>query len=185
MTAGRIVAISETMTPYPPSFGDNGVLFALSFGSVLAISSFGLIVALWIGRDLWRDRIRDHPLSLIFLFRAMVMLVSCAAFTRAFPEVVYMSCYGDPAIPTWLTGYVLTWKRAMDLIALPMVVSWQFILVSIYPFMIIALSNRPDISTEIDLLNVWPRMMRPALIFVLVIVIAGLMAFAKGSGLGR
>ncbi len=183
--AETIITIGRKLSPYPPSFGDNPWLFAGAFGAVLSIATFAAIVAVWISRDLWRDRMHDHPLTLVFLFRLLTLFVAWAAFVRSFPEVVYMSCYGDPDISPTFLGWVLAYKRFMDLLALPIVASWMGILVSIYPFVVIALRERADVTTKIDPLSVWPRIARPVLIFVLVVVIASLMAMAKGYGLGR
>lgn len=175
--------IAAQASPYPPSFGGNAILYAGAFAAVLSIAVFALIVAVWIGRHLWIDRMNDHPRTLIFQFRLMVLLVATAAFIRSFPEVVYMTCYGDPDISPRFLSAVLPTKRVMDLLALPIVTAWMAVLVSIYPFVVIALRYRVDVTDEVDLLSAWPRIARPVSIFALVIVIAILMAIAKGYGL--
>jgi hypothetical protein len=183
--ATTVTAIASSMSPFPPSFGNNPWAFGSAFMAVLSISVFAAVVLGWMVRDIWHFRFIDHPRSLAFLFRVMAALCATAAFIRCSPEVVYMSCFGDPNVSNEFVGRVLMVKRLFDTITLPVVAGWMLILVAIYPFVIPALRNRREHTIEIDFVSVWPRIARPALIFVLVVLIASLMAVAKGAGIGQ
>jgi hypothetical protein len=178
-----VTAVATSLSPYPPSFGNNPWAYGAAFASILSIAVFGVIVVGWMLRDIWRDRKLDHPYSLVFQFRFMVLCASAAALIRSFPEIVYMSLYGDPAVDDRQIALVLTVKRAMDAIALPIVSTWMGVLVSIYPFVIIALRNKVTHTVQVDPVSSWPRVARPAGIFALVVVISSLLAVAKGYGL--
>ena len=185
---GKDVAVKITqqgleMSPFPPSFGNNPALYASSLAALLAIGTFGLIIARWMIRDLWRDRFTDHPTSLIFCFRAMMMFAGGAAFLRTMPEVAYMTCYGDKTIDPWTIALILSIKRAADTLSLPVVVSWMALLVLIYPFVSVALRSQPAREVRIDPIAFWPRLVRPVVIFLIVVSIAVLMAVAKRSGM--
>lgn len=182
--AATINDIARVLSPYPPSFGDSPWLYGGALAAVLSIAVFALIVLGWMIRDAWAFRFVDHPKSLAFLFRAMMGSVALAAFLRSAPEVVYMTCFGDPNISTSFISHVLLVKRSFDTLALPVVSLWMAILVSIYPFLMIVLRSRAAYTMQIDLAGVWPRLGRAVLIFVVVVVIAALMAVAKGYGLG-
>lgn len=178
--SAKVVAISTTLSPYPASFNGNPWLYGMSLASLMAITMFGVTVAGWMARDIWRDRFHDYPTSPAFLFRAMVMIISFTAFIRCVPEVAYMTLYGEVTGDTMST--ILSVKRAMDVLALPSVVSWMTILVLIYPFVIIALkAQRVSGMNAIDPLSVWPRLMRPLAVLFSILVIASLMAVAKGA----
>jgi hypothetical protein len=183
--AETVVRAGTAMSPYPSSFGDNPYLYALALAAILAIAVFGLIIAGWMVREIWRFRFVDHPRSLAFLYRIMILLAASAAFVRSAPEVVYMTIYGDPGTDPKTVAAVLTIKRAMDTIALPSVAGWMAVFVATYPFVIIALRDRTTKTIEVDLVALWPRAARPLLIFLCVMLIASLMAIAKGYGIAR
>lgn len=176
----KIAAISTTLSPYPASFNGNPWLYGMSLASLMAITMFGAIVSGWMLRDIWRDRFNDHPTAPAFLFRLMVAIISFTAFIRCLPEVAYMTCYGEVTGDTM--GRILTVKRMADVLALPSVVGWMTILVLIYPFVMLALkAQRTHGISKVDPLGVWPRLVRPFAILFTILVIASLMAVAKGA----
>lgn len=183
--ARMINGIAVTLSPYPPSFGNNPWIYGAALASVLCIAVFAMIICCWMVRDTWRFRFIDHPTSIAALFRFMMGGVALAAFVRSAPEVVYMTCFGDPDIsPSFLSGALLV-KRIFDIFALPMVTLWMAILVSIYPFLMLILRSRVTHTMHVDIASVWPRLVRALLIFVVVAIIAALMAVTKGYGLGQ
>jgi hypothetical protein len=176
----KIAAISTTFSPYPASFNGNPWLYGMSLASLMAITMFSAIVCGWMMRDIWRDRFNDHPTTPVFLFRLMVAIISFTAFLRCLPEVAYMTCYGEVTGDTM--GQILTVKRMADVIALPLVVGWMTILVLVYPFVTLALKAHRQLGIGfVDPLGVWPRLVRPVAILFTILVIASLMAAAKGS----
>lgn len=178
--AAKVAAIGSSMSPYPPSFNGDPVLYGTSLASLMTITMFACVTWSWMARDLWRDRYRDHPLSLAFLFRAMIATVSFVSIIRCLPEVAYMTCYGE------VTGYrmsqILVVKRMADTLALPTVAGWMGMLVLIYPFVIVALHAR-DVRQVVvtDPLSVWPRLMRAAVMALVILCIAALIALSKGA----
>jgi len=182
--AATVNDIARVLSPYPPSFGDDPWLYGGALAAVLSISVFASIVFGWMIRDTWRFRFIDHPASLAALFRFMIGGVALSTFVRSAPEVVYMTCFGDPNISPVFIARVLLIKRSLDTLALPVVALWMAILVSIYPFVMLVLRSRITHTLEVDLMSVWPRLGRAVLIFLVVVVIAVLMAVAKGYGIG-
>lgn len=178
--AAKIAAIGSAMSPYPPSFDNSAWLYFVSLVSLMCITMFNSVVGGWMVRDLWRDRFIDHPKSLAFLFRLMLAVISSIGFLRCLPEVAYMTCYGE--VTGAMMSKILAVKRIADTLALPNVVLWQTILALIYPYVMIALKTQEARATVIlDPVTVWPRLARPFVIFTTILVIASLMAVAKGE----
>jgi hypothetical protein len=177
--AAKVVAISTALSPYPASFDNSPVRYAFALGSLMSIMMFGGIVACWMGRDIWRDRKERPPTPALLLFRLMMGTCGFAAFLRCLPEVLYMSAYGE------VTGdrmaIILTAKRLADIASLPVVVGWMAILVCIYPAIVIVLrAHRPLAAPRpISRFDRWHHLGMPAVIFVTIVLIASLMAYAK------
>jgi hypothetical protein len=178
--AARVSAISAAHSPYPASFNNNGWLYFSSLTSLMCISMLCAVVFGWMARDIWRDRFEDHPLSLAFLFRFMVAVISSIGFIRCAPEVAFITCYGE--VTGDMMSRILTMRRFADTLALPNVVLWQAILALIYPFVMIALkSQQARAVVVLDPLSVWPRLVRAFVIVVTIVVISAAMALGKGA----
>jgi hypothetical protein len=180
-TAGMAM-VSPAPSPFPASFQGNPFLYGATLASLLTIGVLGVLIVRWMARDLWRDRHVDHPRSIAFLFRLMILIAGTVATLRTLPEVIFMTCYGDPGVSADLLSLILTVKRVLDIVSLPFVTAWMTILVMIYPFTMLTLRAMPARSVEIDLSSAWFRLVKPSLIFVTVIAISTLMATAKTGG---
>lgn len=178
--AARLSSYATTLSPYPPSFDNSAFLYGSALFSLMSIAMFGAVVAGWMARDIWRDRYHDHPFSLACLFRAMVGIAALTGFIRCLPEVAFMTCYGE--VTGYWMGRILTVKRIADSLSLFTVLFWMTTLVLIYPFVIISLhSMAARHIVVVDPVSVWPRLMRPLTIVATILLIAFLMAVAKGS----
>lgn len=180
--AARAARELVDMTHLPPSFDGNPWLYASALTSVMCIACLGIAVAVWMARDVWRDRYISHPKSLLFLFRMMMGLAGFAAFTRSMPEVLYLQVYGDPDVSATVQGAITTAKRVADSLALWLVLGWMLILVAIYPAVCVALKTPPARFVEVDALSTWPRLGRPILIFVIIAGLSIAFAYAKVYG---
>jgi len=176
-----VVRVAAELSPYPPSFANNGYLYFAALASLLAISICGGIIVRWMLTDLWKFRHRDHPSTLIFGFRVMMMLCGSAALVRCLPEVAYMTCFADPSVSPRVMANILIVKRAFDILALPTILGWMAILSMIYPFVSIALTSGEGRAVRIDVIALWPRLAKPAIVLVVVLAISFLMAIAKGT----
>lgn len=170
-------------SPLPLSFNGSPLLYAAALASVMAIACLGLAIAGWMARDTWRDRWTVHPRSLLFCFRAMMGIAGFAAFFRAMPEVLFLQVYGDPDVSPEVQAAILTAKRIADTTALWFVLTWMFILVPIYPHVCMALRQGIPRGVVVDSLGTWPRLARPFLTFVIILIAA--MAFAYGKVYAR
>lgn len=178
--ASRVTSYSTTQSPYPASFDNSGVLYGLALHALLCISVCALIFWCWMARDIWRDRFNSHPTSLLFSFRAIFLLICTAAFMRAMPEVIYMTRYGE--VSGDVMAKILAVKRIADIFTLPVVMTWMAWFIVVYPFNVIELKSfRAETTKSFNFLGVWPRLIRPALIFIVVAAISAMIAIAKGS----
>lgn len=178
--AEKVISVGTANSPFPASFNDNPWLYGASLAALICVDVFFFIVAWWMSRDLWRDRWVDHPTTLVFLWRLMLVAICGGAFIRILPEVLVMTLYGEVTGHTM--GIILSVKRSADIIALPIVLFWMAILVLIYPNMMIVLKDKMIRSiTVIDPLTVWPRLMRALVIMLTVIFISTGISIAKWS----
>lgn len=181
--AERSVAQLTQLSHLPPSFDGNPFLYAWALTSVMTIACLGIGVAGWMARDTWRDRYRVHPQSLLFLYRCQMGLCGFAAFFRAMPEVLYLQVYGDPDVSPALQGAIITAKRIADGLALWPVAAWVLIMVATYVPLVLALTTGPARGVIVDVPTTWPRLRRPAFLFVCIVLTA--IAFAYGKVYAR
>lgn len=166
----------------PQSFDGNPFLYASSLASLMSIACLGLAVAGWMMRDIWADRFIVHPKSLLFTFRTMITIIALTGFMRCMPEVLYLQAFGDDDISRDTVALILTAKRAADTLALPMVASWMLLFVAIYPPIAIALKQGPTRYVVVDRAATWPRLVRPAFLFLIIAAISVMMAYSKVYG---
>jgi hypothetical protein len=167
------------LTNLPPSFDGNPFLYATALTSVMSIACLGLAVTGWMARDTWRDRWCVHPRTLLFSFRLMMGLAGFAAFFRSMPEVLYLQVYGDPDVSSQVQGAIITAKRVADSLALWLVLAWMLILVTIYPHICLVLKHGTVRQIKLDTLATWPRLVRPAGVFLVILVVAAAFAYGK------
>ncbi len=177
--AKQSVEILAEMSNLPPSFDGNPLLYAMALTSVMSIVCLGIAVADWMARDTWRDRWCVHPRSLLFGFRGMVGLAGFAAFFRSMPEVLYLQVYGDPDVSVAVHAAIITAKRVADSLALWLVLGWMLILVCIYPHLVLVLKHGTVRQIRVDPLSTWPRLVRPVVCFIVILVVAAAFAYGK------
>ena len=166
----------------PTSFDGNGILFAAALTSLMCMACLGLAVVGWMARDTWRDRYYVHPLSLVFTFRVIFGLIASNVFIRCAPEVLYLQVYGEPDVSENLVRVITIAKRFADTISLGFFSAWLILFVAIYPHVILALKSGPVKLVRIDIPSIWPRLLRPAAVFLLILSVSCLTAYAKVYG---
>lgn len=177
--AAKVAALSTTISPYPPSFDGNPWLYGSALASLITIGIINAINLRWMVVDLYADRYRSHPLSVLFLFRTMIGLLSLVGVVRCFPEVVYLTCYGE--VTGYWMGVILTVKRVADTISLPGVILWTGILNVTYSRMVLALTTVEQRAVQIDPWQQWHRLGKPLAILGMILLCASLIAVAKGA----
>lgn len=173
--AEELVRISNL----PASMNGSVVLYTIALASVMAISVLGALVCGWMVRDTWRDRFNVHPKSVMFAFRAMMGTIGFTALLRSLPEVLYLQAYNDPDVSLEWQGFITNMKRMADGSAIWFVLLWTGLLVMIYPHITLALKSGPTRAIVLDPLGTWPRLVRPAGIFLCIIVVSFGFAYAK------
>lgn len=181
VATASVKAMNE-LSRLPPSFGNLQWLYVLALITLISLSTFGLFITRWMIAEMWRDRMLDHPSSLVFRFRGMMAMCGLACFMRCLPEVVYMTVHGDPSVSPEFEALVLLLKRAVDVASLPVMLGWMGTLCLIYPFIILAMRTPASRAAVTDLSANWPRMIKPIIMLGLTFFIATLMAIAKTHG---
>ena len=161
---------------FPSSFGNNAMLYANALGSVTTIMCLTGLVAIWMARELWRDRTHIHPLTALFTFRVIILLAGMAGFARSAPEVAYMLAWNEGA-PETLAG-ILFVKRMADTMAFFPGVGWTSLLVISYPSISRSLKFTAG-ADGLDLFAPWPKLVRPILALVLIFTLSVLVAMGK------
>lgn len=164
------------MTPYPPSFGSNPILYAWALGGITTIAILMLMILGWMARDIWRDRHYCHPKEPLFMFRAILFFASMTGFMRATPEAVYMYAWNEVTSQQW--DLILTVKRVADGFSAAPGTIWPILLTLAYPSLAHTLKAGGGFA-PLDILSPWSRLIRPALALVLIFIIAFLVAFSK------
>lgn len=177
--ARRSVEQLNSLSNLPPSFDGSPLLYAMALTSVMSIACLGIAVAGWMARDTWRDRWCVLPRSLLFGFRAMMGLAGFAAFFRSLPEVLYLQVYGDPDVSPSVQAAIITAKRVADSMALWLVLGWMLILVCIYPHLVLVLKHGTVRQIRADPFSTWPRLARPFVCFMVILVVASGFAYGK------
>lgn len=169
-------------SPLPQSFDGNGFLYMTALWAIMSIACLGASGVVWMARDIWRDRYLVHPWTILFCYRLMVMLAAFAAFARSFPEAIYLQMYGEHDVSPEFVMLVLQVKRFMDSTSIAWVAGWLGIHAAMYPFMVLALKQGPAKQLQVDALSPWHRMVRPAIVLLLIGAVSALMAYTKVYG---
>lgn len=176
----KIAAIGSTLSPYPPSFNNDGWLYGSSFFSLLWLAMLNGVVFGWMLRDMWRYRFVDHPKSLSFLVRLIFAIIPTVGLVRIIPQLLFMTLYGEVTGATM--AHILAATRIADSLALPLGGSWMLLYTIVYYHLFVQLSTSDARRVEVfDPLSVWPRLGRAVLITITVGFIACLMTYAKGQ----
>lgn len=177
--AATVSAMSTTLSPYPPSFDGNPWIYGSALASLITIGIINAINLRWMIADLYADRYRSHPLSVLFLFRLMIGLLSFVGVARCAPEVVYLTCYGE--VTGARMGIILNIKRVADTVSLPGVILWTGILNVTYSRMVLALTTTEQRAVQIDPLQQWHKLGKPIAILGTILFCATMIAVAKGA----
>jgi hypothetical protein len=176
----KISALGTAMSPYPPSFNNDGFLYGMSFFSLLWLAMLNAVMVGWMIRDIWRCRFIDHPKNLAFIVRLIFAIIPTVGLVRIIPQLLFMTLYGEVTGATM--SHILAATRIADSVALPLGGTWMLLFAIIYYHLFLQLSSREARRIEVfEPMTVWPRLGRAAMITVIVGFIACLMAYAKGQ----
>ncbi len=173
-----IRAVEAANSPLPPSFDGSALAFSLSLSSLMMLSCMGLMIFVWMCREL-RVCIRDgddYPWGTLFSHQVIYMLCGLQAFIRCAPEVAAMTAYRETSLGVY--GSILAVKMWANTIAGPIGFTWMSLVWVYYP------SSSSDLLYVANLRQNMPpvprkRVRRIALAIVLIVVISLLIGFGK------
>jgi len=161
----------------PPSFDGSAGLYAYALGSVFTLACLTGAVAVWMARELWRDRHFVHPKTALTAYRSIILLAGITGFMRATPEAIYMFAWNEVGPRTM--AVILFFKRIADVMAFFPGVFWTVLLMLSYPYIANALKMSAANNAAVDLFAPWPKLVRPATALLLIFVLAVLVAVGK------
>lgn len=166
MTAAHsLAAAAVTQGPaslVPPSFNGGESLFLWNLFLMTAMFFLGLMMAGKQARRIWAQRMWDHPLHPVTLYRAIAFLAGFGLMLRCGTEALYLWGW-NPDQPATVARIVMA-KRWLDPIALCAGLSWMVIVILGEPGIEHQLRKAP---LPVDMWSRWPALARPLLIVIL------------------
>jgi len=167
MNSGTEALTIAAQSPYPISSGGDGMMYAASLFSVVAISLLLTMRVIATGRQMWVDRNRDDRHSVMW-FRRTIMLLSCAGLISRVPDAVYKIAWGEVSANT--LHHILTVKEWSNALAFFLVIGW----IGIYSYY--ELDWTLKLSNPIN--KVWGGSRSQINRFAVVVILSGLLAGA-------
>ncbi|PNQ02127.1 hypothetical protein [Sphingobium sp. SA916] len=151
----------------PPSFNEDPSLFLFNLFIMTAATFLGAMMAGKQANRIWIQRLHDHPLDPVTLYRAIAMLAGLGLTLRC--GAAAMELWGwNPHDPT-TTARILMAKRWIDPIAVGCGFLWMAIVILGEPGIEHQLRKAP---LPVDMWSRWPDLMRAGAIIVLSFVAA-------------
>lgn len=146
----------------PPSFDGDGSLYMFNLFLMTAAFFLGLMMVGKQATRIWSQRLYDHPLHPVTLYRAITLLAGFALMLRCGSEALYLWGWepGDPAT----VARTLMAKRWLDPIAVSSGLSWMAIAVLGEPGIEHQLRKAP---LPVDMWSRWPVLARAGGIVIL------------------
>lgn len=164
------------ISAFPPSFANNPVLYATSLGSITAMAFLMAMVAGWMARDIWLDRLYVHPKTALTAFRVILFSAATSSFLRSLPDAIYMYAWNEASQDQMRV--ILLCKRVADSMSIAPGAIWVLALLLAYPSIAHNLKTASGRYTT-DLWSPWPQLLRPLAAVVLIFAIASLVAISK------
>jgi hypothetical protein len=176
------IAVGRATNALPASYDGSTLRFSFSLSSLLILSCLGLMVAIWMARQIHHTVRHRHayPWDSLLAMQTIFMLTGFATFIRCAPEVAVNTLYREKSID--LAMSVLFVKRWLDTFAGPIGMGWMGLIYWYYPRMS---SQLVHCSTEHPPEpNTWPKVNRVKIsrilcAVVLICAISLLIGFGK------
>lgn len=154
--------VEQAPTSFAPSFNGDQTLFMWNLFLMTAGFFLGLMMVGRQGSRIWQQRVYDHPLDPISLYRTVTLCAGIALTLRCGAEA--LSLWGwNPEQPQ-LTARVLLAKRWIDPISLGFGLLWMAIVLLGEPGIEHQLRKAP---LPVDMWSRWPVLVRAALVIIL------------------
>nr|WP_317893695.1 hypothetical protein [uncultured Sphingomonas sp.] len=151
----------------PPSFNGDPTLFAWNLFLMTAGMFLGFMLSARQAQRIWAQRVYDHPLHPVTLYRGITFLAAVALMIRCGTEALNLWGW-NPADPATYARVVMA-KRWLDPVALGCGLSWMAIVVLGEPGIEYKLRSGP---LPVDMWSRWPVLARAAGIVLLSGIIA-------------
>jgi len=150
-------AVQATLTSIAPaSFDNNSALYAWNLFLMTAAVGIGLLMLGLQLRLIWRDRLCEHPLNPLTLWRTMLAFAGAAFALRGGVEATHLWAWSSGDTAT--IAAVIQAKRWIDPISI----------FCIFAYFAMAVLARPGIETQlkkrpipIDMWSRWPALRKP------------------------
>lgn len=171
-------AVEAANSPLPPSFDGSAISYSLSLSSLMMLSCMGLMICIWMGREI-AGCIRngdDYPWGNLFAHQFIYMLCGFQAFLRCAPEVAAMTAYRETTLGVYSS--IVAFKSWTNVIAGPIGFTWMSMVWIYYP------SSSADLLYVSKTRRSMPpvprkRARRMLLAIVLIVIISLLIGFGK------
>lgn len=168
--AGSVVAnyIAEgPATPVPPSFDNGESLFLFNLFVMTATTFLGTMLVGKQGSRIWSQRLWDHPLHPVSLYRAITLLAGLGITLRCGAEAMFLWGWNPADVVT--SARVSMAKRWIDPIAVGCGLMWMTIVILGEPGIEHQLRKAP---LPVDMWSRWPVLVRAGIVIILSFVAA-------------
>lgn len=150
-------AVQATLTSVAPaSFDNNSALYAWNLFLMTAAVGIGLLMLGLQLRLIWRDRLCEHPLNPLTLWRIMQALAGASFGLRGGAEAAHLWAWSSGDLPTIVS--VIEAKRWIDPVSVACVLAWFAMAVLARPGIETQLKKRP---IPVDMWSRWPALRKP------------------------
>lgn len=161
--------IEQAPSILPASFNDGASLFLFN---LFAMTAMTFLAAMMVGKQatrIWSQRLFDHPLDPVTLYRAILLLAGFGLALRCGAEAMFLWGY-DPLDPI-TSARVSMAKRWIDPIGLGCAMLWMMTAILAEPGIELQLRKAP-LPVKIDMWSRWPVLVRSACVIILSFVAA-------------
>lgn len=164
--------ISGPTSLAPPSFNGEPSLFAFNLFLMTAMFFLGLMMTGKQANRIWAQRMWDHPLHPVTLYRTILMMAGVGVTLRCGAEALYLWAW-NPGDPVQVARAAMA-KRWLDPLSIGCIMIWMTIAILGEPGLEHQLRKAP---LPVDMWSRWPALAR-ALLVVIVSFVAAFAAVA-------
>ncbi|MBT2242694.1 hypothetical protein JQK15_04010 [Sphingobium sp. BHU LFT2] len=168
--AGSLAAKSAARMPeaiVPPSFENGASLYMFNLFLMTATTFLGAMMVGKQGSRIWTQRLWDHPLHPVTLYRAITFFAGIGITLRCGAEAMFLWGWNPQDVVT--TARVSMAKRWIDPIAIGFGLMWMSIVVLGEPGIEHQLRKAP---LPVDMWSRWPVLVRALAVIILSFVAA-------------
>lgn len=168
--AGSLAAQSAARTPealVPPSFDNGASLYLFNLFLMTATTFLGAMLVGKQGSRIWGQRIWDHPLHPVTLYRTITLCAGVGITLRCGAEAMFLWGWNPADVVT--SARVSMAKRWIDPIAIGFGLMWMTIVILGEPGIEHQLRKAP---LPVDMWSRWPVLVRAGAVIILSFVAA-------------